>query len=170
MSRSKKGRARPRFREQARRRGTSCKQVDTTRVSSEATPAGARIVYRAEGLDPAVVAAALAAEATDLVSAGDRNWFEANTGRNYRLRPMSGPESALDPRHRPPAASGLVAYTLIKQLVRGVRAKVFFTADPFHRPENFSDNACSALFDEINARAADVKDFVKTVTAVVGGT
>jgi hypothetical protein len=117
----------------------------------EAKRRKARMVYQHKDINPALAQAALAnADAMDVVSDNDRDWFAANPDRNYRLRFASKPERVTHPYN--PETPDNCKYVVIQQVEVGKRIRVLFDARrPY--PENLDDEQCAQVFAEASGKA-----------------
>jgi hypothetical protein len=135
------------------------------RASNKSPNVHVRVFSENDDVGPAMVDAIRAnAVALETISDGDREWFLANPGRAYRLRPISEAERASYPG-KPPDV-GVCTYIIVRQIRPGIRMRVYFDAYPFHRPENFSDDACAMLFDEIKTKRAEVSETIRTLSEI----
>ena len=131
---------------------------------------GSHLFYNPEGVDPAAIETALRNSAgLDVVTDGDRAWFAANPGRDFRLRPIAEAEVGVHLRRKPDEGSGHAAYTLVYQIKPGIRSRICFTAYPLHQPETFCDAACNMIFAEVTQRQPEFAETFKALASAIGG-
>jgi hypothetical protein len=140
------------------------KQRRAQAANSRSNP---RILYQSDDIDPAISQALKEhSAAIDMVSDDDKKWFAANPDRNYRLRRSAAAEIAFHECSGVNEPSGRNAYTLVKQIVPGSRLRMPFRTHAIYRPEHYGENACAALFAELEEQYPTIAQAIKSSVAI----
>jgi hypothetical protein len=87
----------------------------------------------------------------DAVTDADGAWFAERPGRTHRVREITKAEKAWminATEHELTVPPGRRLYVAVKQVRRGVRMRLPFTAAPLHPSEEFSDTAAKLHWDQ----------------------
>jgi len=124
-------------------------------------------VYQSGDIDPAIAQAMMEhSAAIDIVSDADREWFAANPGRKFRLRPSATVEIVFHICCGLNEDFGSNAYTLVRQIEPGSRLRLPFRTQAIHRPEHYGENACATLFAELQEQYPTVAETIKSVASI----